>query len=530
MNYLTTLVTSVNVELLSSIDSNANKATKRATSRGSKLLSAEPSDAQLNLGSTLNLDFMVTSNGLTNKLTTTTLSKSKSTGTLTKSKRSTSSVKVWQCSQCVCKQAALWCSQCAAAYCGICWLRSPAHTKTNIFPVQSNGPKPPYFSVDAFSESTHVRQRITPEGIDAIDPPQTESLPRTASSPSSHGLSMKSIQNELRTYIPPRRSQNFLTHHHEFDRKPAKKPEDLTVVKEYRDYPLPPVFLDSAGTVHHFETRAEIRPSTTPDFRMLRSSNGRRAKVEELIRSVRSLPHHLHESRHGTSEDGTKSVGTHSPTVSPGTPSTEGRPGVKLLIFNSLRSKSPSHQSPTLSTPATPAAVGEAGDPADGGIVPGPTDTAKDSSKPIESREFSPHSWIVRKRPLQIKSEVMANAVGAAFSIGGRSGSAIQVAYSASPSTARTGRLDSPKAVHVTDWAHEGGLETNQRSSREKMSASSGRGTNGERSVEILNGKIVYMKQPGRGEKEIMEENLLREIRKQEEAGSQMHPRAFRLP
>ena len=146
---------------------------------------------------------------------------------------SPSTGKVFQCSQCVCKQAMLWCSQCSAAYCGICWLRSPAHSKTDIVPVQSCGPKPPYFTVTADSnKSEHV-------------------FPKTGFVSSG-----PCIHNEFKSRIPSSKSQHYLIYHHDFER--------VGTAARKQKHTLPPVVLDSSGTFLQAQSRADIRPFSRP--------------------------------------------------------------------------------------------------------------------------------------------------------------------------------------------------------------------------------------------------------------------------
>lgn len=147
---------------------------------------------------------------------------------------SPSAGKVFQCSQCVCKQATLWCSQCSAAYCGICWLRSPAHSKTDIVPLQSSGPRPPYFTVD-----TDVSKS------DESPFPKTGFV---SSGPCVH--------NEFKSHIPLSKSQHFLIYHHDFERVGA--------VARRQNQILPPVVLDTSGTFLHAQFQAEVRPFSRP--------------------------------------------------------------------------------------------------------------------------------------------------------------------------------------------------------------------------------------------------------------------------
>jgi hypothetical protein len=400
--------------------------------------------------------------------------------------------KVLPCSQCVCKQATLWCSQCAAAYCGICWLRSPAHSKTDIFPMQSSGPKPPYFTVDAFNEESHIRERIAP----SIDP------------------SNPIIHKEFKTHVPSSKSQHFLNHHHDFERTAARKPEDLMVVNEYRDYPLPPVYLDSSGDVHHFQSRTVIRPFSTPDFRSLKSSKSLKPEV-----FFRSLNRRRSSDEEDDAEEGEeerkirlkgleKSFSPYSSRSASPMPATSEHP--YLVLYNNLAPKLHENSS-------------------------GEGDSMSSEEK---ASEAAASWWLLHKKPLHVKSSwkqegKITNPVPAAYSIAGGGGGAIHVAYSSKPSL--VAEPITLSTIDMTGWAHSLkatgiAMDDSIVSGTNESGDNANSAVNKDKQYEIINGRALYMAPVGRTEEQIREENTLREIRKQGEMATRMHPRAFRLP
>ena len=133
--------------------------------------------------------------------------------------------KVLPCSQCVCKQATLWCSQCAAAYCGICWLRSPAHSKTDIFPMQSSGQKKDADNKN--SESILPMENFLSSGL--------------------------CVHREFKTRVPSSKSQHFLLYHHDYEKVGTATRSNKQI--------LSPVVVDSFCFDQHTQSHvADIRP------------------------------------------------------------------------------------------------------------------------------------------------------------------------------------------------------------------------------------------------------------------------------
>jgi len=423
---------------------------------------------------------------------------------------------ILQCSHCLNKQASLWCRQCSAAYCGICWIRSPAHTKSNLVPVPSFGAKPPYLSIDTFSEATHVRMRIAPN---EVSPPrssqqlqQTQNMEGVPSPISNHRITLSGIdpsRNEFGSSSPPRRSTNFLHHKHEFERRPATKPRELQRVAEYHDYPLPPVFIDPSGTVHHFQHKSEIRPQTTPDFRTLRTNNGtnnsrvnsanekeKRRRQQQVVTEEGSDKYMMDRDPGPSSPMGgspfsspPSSPKAGSPRKNPNTSRLPNRQPQQMLVYNALRTN-PQHQQQSLS---------------------------ESSGNATEANK-----WLNDKKPLKIRVTAAPfddDEVPPAFAIAGASGGAIQVAYSAKP--ALHSRPKSPTNLTIALPKSEEVLGVSG------VIVGGGGTAKREKEFQIMGGTAVFVKPAGFDEKE---EFLLKEIRTLDEKEKLLHTQPFRLP
>lgn len=447
--------------------------------------------------------------------------------------------RVFQCSQCVKKQATLWCQQCLKAFCGICWIRSPSHMKTNILlPAQRNGPKPPYFTVDAFSEATHQRHVIGP--LPSSNPRDPNNLLEAAI------LQSASATAAGRGESPPSgtRSSNHFLHRHEFDRKPANKPKELRMVTGHKDYPLPPVYLDRTGDVHHFQRVAELRPQTTPDFRALRgATKSRPGTASDAGRNTLLLPG-------GGNSSYTESVSSYQSR--PNSPVSALRqksppPSPALLVYNALRLKKTKTDSVDSSQESE-----EEGSPT---ALAAQLEVEKDMQQGMGEVELLAHrerekakarAWMEMKKPLRVTpSRREDDEVPAAYAISGgpHGGSTLGVAYSAKPAVNSVLRVPSAKDIDapriwtpdqpgeiLTDRrrAADSGGEGEQEVAAVQRNSPRKKPPSREREYQIINGTAVFVKPSGLDEKEAF---LLWEMLKEEEkTPAPLHQQPFRLP
>ncbi len=155
------------------------------------------------------------------------------------------------CTNCIDKEAILWCTRCIKAFCAICWNRVNHHTFYNMVST------PQQVRSDLKETKKLQRQKLeTQKSTSSLRPfnESTESLmERSHFSPGksySHAILFTSYVGD--NDVPSGGGLGRTTSTTKLDRNliPAPVPQIDNPVVHFVDYPNPPVFLDGKGNIH----------------------------------------------------------------------------------------------------------------------------------------------------------------------------------------------------------------------------------------------------------------------------------------
>eukprot|EP01034_Spumella_vulgaris_P021957 gene21957-28037_t len=160
-----------------------------------------------------------------------------------------------RCKECY-QTAVLWCQECDHAYCGNCWPKIAHHASAEMFSrlrqphsMVHNFKKPPRLPLPEASQ--HVRSFV--RSTSPVQPGHSTRIPGSPNSYSSAVL--------MGVYVPD--GQNRPDLHNTAVISPVRVPRPDALVTEYRDYPMPPVYLDGKGHVLETVDGPEVDFDTT---------------------------------------------------------------------------------------------------------------------------------------------------------------------------------------------------------------------------------------------------------------------------